>query len=82
MNWTLYTTATAAETDYDAALARIFGSAACDARGNRERNGSHPNHPLHPLYAAKNAAENAWNAENGRPNSAFAETKNATETAA
>ena len=81
MNWTLYTTATAAETDYDAALARVFGNAACDARGDRERNGSQPDHPLHPLYAAKNAAADAWNAENRRLMRTFAETEKATEPA-
>jgi len=63
MNWTLYTTATAAETDYDAALARAFGTGASDARSDCAHNGSRPDHPLHPLYAAKTEASDAWRAE-------------------
>ena|SRR5271170_6552116 len=45
------------------ALARVFGSTACDARGDRERNGSRPDHPLHPLYVAKTEASDALRAE-------------------
>ena len=47
-------------------LSAATGSAACDARYDRTRNGSQPNHPMHPmhpLYAAKNEAADAWNAE-------------------
>jgi len=63
MNWTLYTKAIAAQADYAAALARVFGSAACEARSDCSRNGSRPDHPLHPPYAAENEAADVWSAE-------------------
>jgi hypothetical protein len=72
MNWSLYTKATAAEADYEAALARISGGAAGDARDDHDRNGSRPDHPLHPAFIAKNEAASAWNAEKQSSNAAAA----------
>ena len=72
MNWLLYTKATAAEADYEAALTRHFGVAADEARNDADRNGSRPDHPLHPLFVAKNEFSDAW----------FAETETATMSAA
>ena len=60
MNRLLYTKATAAEADYEAAFERTFGAAACDARYDRARNGSQADHPLHPAYITKTEAAIAW----------------------
>src|SRR5436189_219374 len=49
---------------YEAALARIFGTGAGEARDDRARNGSRPDHPLHLLYAAKTKATGCWFAFN------------------
>jgi hypothetical protein len=67
MDWRLYTDATATAAAYEAALARIFGTGAGEARDDRARNGSRPDHPLHALYAAKTAAEGAWVADSDTP---------------
>ena len=63
MNWPLYTKATAAAADYEAALERTFGAASGEARADSARNGSQPDHPLHPLYVAKNESADSWAAE-------------------
>ena len=64
MNWRLYTDATATAAAYEAALARIFGTGADEARDDRARNGERPSHPLHPFYAAKTKATGRWLASN------------------
>src|SRR5690349_2434265 len=48
----------------EAALARIFGTGAGEARDDRARNGSQPEHPLHPFYAAQTKAARCWAAAN------------------
>ena len=60
MNWPLYTKATAAAADYEAALERTFGAASGEARADCARNGSRPDHPLHPAFITKNEAASAW----------------------
>ena len=60
MDWRLYTDATATAAAYEAALARIFGTGAGNARDDRARNGSRPGHPLHSVYVAKTEAATPW----------------------